>query len=153
MALHEFDRVTCQRLAKELLAAVEPVAAKYCLGVKPGGGSFDTLTWTEKLTFTVQETKDGKSAEQAQFEQLCAIYHLRPEHFGMGFTWNGTRYRLTGVQPSRPKFAIQGRRLSDEKTFLFPLVVLRVIDKEAYEQVRPELKDTRSEAAWEAMVS
>lgn len=58
-----------------------------------------------------------------------------------------------GVQPSRPKFAIQGRRLSDEKTFLFPLVVLRVIDKEAYEQVRPELKDTRSEAAWEARVS
>ena len=54
------------------------------------------------------------------FNAYCKHFGLEPHHLGMTFIFRGRGYRITGLNPAAPKFAVNVIRLPDGKGFRFP---------------------------------
>lgn len=76
---------------------------------------------TASLTFSEMD-KMGipVSHERNMFEHLASRYGLQPSDFGKTFYMKRTQYRITGIDPSKPRFVIQGVRVYDNREFRFP---------------------------------
>lgn len=59
------------------------------------------------------------------WDRMCGMYSLKPEHFGRTFRIRGTVYEVVGLSPNRPKYAIQSKRVRDGKVFGVPAIVLQ----------------------------
>lgn len=129
-----FDQATCQAVREAALAALRPAAGLLGLRVEPAGGSFEAHAFTVRFRFTVMQTAEGMSGEEAQFRSLCRLYGLTPEDSGRVFRSRGRTYRLAGFAPSRPKFCVVGQRVPDGKRFGFPRSVLARLGHPAEER-------------------
>jgi hypothetical protein len=53
------------------------------------------------------------------FAYLAERYGLAPSDFGREFTAGGERFRITGIDPKRPKYPVSAERLPDRRGFKF----------------------------------
>lgn len=125
MKLTAIDRNGLKMVSDRAVKALEELGKE--LGVKftYEGGTYGYRSQL-KIGIEVQDTGTGKSSAQLQYERYCAMWGLKPEWFGKDFYDNGTGYRVSGVNPGSPKFAMQITRISDDKTFkATPMMVKR----------------------------
>lgn len=59
------------------------------------------------------------SPERALFEVLAQDFGLQPSDFHRIFIRNGETYRITGVNPNRPRYPISTQRIPDGRGFKF----------------------------------
>lgn len=120
----KIDRATAAALGKEIETVLRAhFADRPDLSVAYRGGTFDAFTFKAKLEITA---KDGDmTAEKAAFGKMADLFGLKPEDYGREFQAAGRAFRIVGLAPQRPKFAVEAIEVSTGKRFKFTAHVLR----------------------------
>lgn len=121
----------CDRLRRDLLAACQTVAESHGLTVEGGDLSDIDLRHGFEVGFRVGiPLADGSlySIERALFETLAEHFGLKPSDYGRIFKSNGEAFRITSLNPNRPKYPIGAERVADGRGFKFTVenVVMRL---------------------------
>lgn len=115
-----FSAATANSIAKEACEALQALAGKHGLSIRPAGGSFDGNKATLKFEFRAE----GEEAEKAAFAQNCRLFGAAPEHYGREAIVNGAEVKLVGFELNRSKFPIRCRVLKTGEIKLFTDKVL-----------------------------
>lgn len=113
------------KITKDFLTKFEAEAVKllanlsttYGLNVRSAGGRFDADAATLKFEFTPQ---GAPSKAEKSLSTMGGAFGLPADAVGRTFTLESVLYRVTGLNPRRPKFPVIGERVSDGKAFKFP---------------------------------
>jgi len=112
----------CKQLARDLLVACRKVAESHGLSVEGGDLSDIDLRHGFDIHFRVGiPMPDGSlfSHDKALFEVLAPSFGLEPSDFGRTFRTGGEMFRITAINPNRPKYPISAERLADGRGFKF----------------------------------
>jgi hypothetical protein len=112
----------CDRLRRDLLAACQTVTKSHGLAVEGGDLSDIDLRHGFEVGFRVGiPLADGSlySIEKALFETLAEHFGLKPSDYGRIFKSNGEAFRITSLNPNRPKYPIGAERVADGRGFKF----------------------------------
>ena len=112
----------CQRLSRDLLAACRQVAETHGLAVEGRDLSDVDLRHGFNIGFRVGiPMADGAlfSHEKTLFEALAPNFGLDPSDYGRTFRTGGEAFRLTAINPNRPKYPISAERIADGRGFKF----------------------------------
>lgn len=123
MPITTFNKESVNQLAKEVHEALAAIAARHGLTYAGRGGSYTKTEFTPRGGFALQVV-DGVPLEQMQFNDLCSLFRLKPEHYLRVFDFKGEAFKLVGFAPKRSRFPIRGMRVSDGKVLLFTEEVL-----------------------------
>ena len=105
-----------------MLAACRAVAERNGLAVDDKGLSNIDLRWGFDVAFRVSiPLADGRTLdpEQLRFEALAEAFGLSPGDFGREFSTGRETFRVTGIDPRRPKYPISVERMPDRQGFKF----------------------------------
>ena len=112
----------CERLRQDMLAACSKVAGRHGLVVEGGDLSDVNLRCGIGIRFRSGiPGPDGSlfEPEKALFEALAESYGLQPTDFARTFTTGGETFRITAINPKRPKCPISVERLPDRRGYKF----------------------------------
>ena len=112
----------CERLRRDLLAACRQVAETHGLAVEGGDLSDIDLRHGFDIGFRIGiPTTDGSlfSHEKVLFEALAGSFGLEPSDYGRSFRTGGETYRITAINPNRPKYPISAERVADGRGYKF----------------------------------
>jgi hypothetical protein len=130
----------CQRLQQDMLQACEEVAAKHGLAVEAKGLSNLDLRWGFELAVRVSiPLSDGTTLdpEQLRFEALAEAFGLSPADYGREFTTGREVFRITGIDPRRPKYPISAERIPDRQGFKFTAEQVTLLLQREMKDVTP----------------
>lgn len=114
--------VLCQRLQEEMLKACQEVATRHGLVVEAKEITGMDLRWGFDSAFRVSiPMADGTALdpEKLRFEVLAEAFGLSPTDFGRQFSNGREQFRITGIDPRRPKYPISAERIPDGQGFKF----------------------------------
>ena len=77
------------------------------------------------------------SFDKAVFGTLAVHFGLQPSDYGRTFSSNGEVFRITGLNPNRPKYPIRAERVSDGRGFKFTVDTVTLRLRNAKEQEVP----------------
>ena len=110
------------RLHKEMIAACRAVAEAHGLVVEDGGveETDPRFGFAFNLRVGLPEA-DGTLFEpgRALFAVMAESYGLAPSDLGRAFTARGETFRITGLNPNRPRYPVDAERLPDRRGFKF----------------------------------
>lgn len=130
----------CQRLQREMLEACREVAAGHGLAIDDKGLSSVDLRWGFEIAFRVSiPLSDGRTLdpEQLRFEALAEAFGLSPGDFGREFGTGRDRFRITGIDPRRPKYPISAERVPDRQGFKFTSDQVALLLQKGMKDVTP----------------
>lgn len=113
----------CDRLRRDLLKACQAVADTHGLSVEGGDLSDIDLCHGFNIAFSDGiPMEDGAlySSEKAMFEVLAPHFGLEETDYGRSFKTRGEMFRITAINPNRPKYPISVERIADGRGFKFP---------------------------------
>jgi len=119
----------CTHVQTEMLAACRKVAEAHGLVVEDGGVQEMDLRFAFSFNVRVGIPEaDGSLFEpgKALFGVMAESYGLSPGDLGRTFTMRGETFRITGLNPNRPKYPIDVERLPDRRTYKFPADIVAV---------------------------
>lgn len=112
----------CEEIQTLMLEACQKVAADHGLVVESAGWrGLDTGFAFEPVFRVSVPASDGTAfnLEQDRFEFLAEHYGLQPSDFGREFRTGSERFRITGIDPKRPRYPISAERIPDRRGFKF----------------------------------
>lgn len=112
----------CSQLSRDLLAACKKAVERYGLTVEGGELSDIDLRHGFDIQFRVGiPMPDGSlfSHDKALFEVLAPSFGLAPSDYGRTFRTGGEMFRITAINPNRPKYPISAERLADGRGYKF----------------------------------
>ncbi len=112
----------CNRLRRDLLTACQQVAETHGLTVEGGDLSDVDLRHGFDIQFRVGiPLPDGSlfSHDKALFDVLAPSFGLEPSDHGRIFRTGGEAFRITAINPNRPKYPISAERLADGRSYKF----------------------------------
>ncbi len=118
--ISKFDKATAKMVSEEVLSALRAVAEKHGLGVVSKGGKYSLETFTPRFEFAIK-SKEGilETTEAKNFKVWAESFGLTADDLGKTFLFRGSKYTITGLKPSAPKFPILAKR-EDGRGFKFP---------------------------------
>ena len=81
-------------------------------------------TAPENTDAAVVGDRDAEAARA--WERSYERFNVQKDWLGQTFTVRGTEYRVTGLNPRRPKFPVTARRGHDDRGFKFPVNTLKM---------------------------
>ncbi|KPU83212.1 hypothetical protein JI58_09465, partial [Marinosulfonomonas sp. PRT-SC04] len=102
--------------------ACRKVAETHGLTVEGGALSDIDLRHGFDIGFSVGIPMDDGSlysADKALFEVMAEHFGLKPSDYGRTFRNNGEIFRITAINPNRPKFPISAERVADGRGYKF----------------------------------
>lgn len=120
-----------------MLEACREVAERNGLAVDDKGLSNIDLRWGFEVAFRVSiPLSDGRTLdpEQLRFEALAEAFGLSPGDFGREFSAGRETFRITGIDPRRPKYPVSAERVPDRHGFKFTAEQVAVL-------LQPRMKD------------
>ena len=112
----------CQRLRRDLLMACQKVAEAHGLTAEGGDLSDIDLRHGFDIQFRIGiPMPDGSlfSHDKALFEVLAPSFGLEPSDHGRIFRTDGEAFRITAINPNRPKYPISVERVADGRGYKF----------------------------------
>jgi hypothetical protein len=112
----------CKRLLQEMLKACQDIAARHGLVVEARELAEVDLRWGFDAAFRVSlPLPDGTALdpERLRFEALAEVFGLSPTDYGRQFTTGKEVFRITGLDPRRPKYPVSAERIPDRQGFKF----------------------------------
>ena len=112
----------CNRLRRDLLAACQQVAETHGLTAEGGDLSDIDLRHGFDIQFRVGiPMPDGSlfSHDKALFDVLAPSFGLEPSDHGRIFRTGGEAFRITAINPNRPKYPVSAERLTDGRSYKF----------------------------------
>lgn len=106
----------CDRLRRDLMTACKQVAETHGLTVEGGELSDIDLRHGFDIAFRVGiPMEDGSlfTQEKLMFEALAGSFGLEPSDYGRTFRTDGHAFRITAINPNRPKYPISAERIAD----------------------------------------
>jgi hypothetical protein len=104
------DKLTLKKLREAIDRAllIGNVAEDFGLtSIKAGRISYDINGLSAKITLEAETTENGKTKEEANFEQYAVLFGLKPEWLHKSFDrGRGATVEIIGLQPSRSKFPV-----------------------------------------------
>ncbi|WP_093037812.1 hypothetical protein [Ruegeria marina] len=131
----------CQRLQDEMLKACQDVAARNGLVVEAKEISGVDLRWGFDLGFRVSiPLPDGSALdpERLRFEALAEAFALSPADFGRQFSTGRDTFRITGIDPRRPKYPISAERIPDGQGYKFTAEQVALLLQKEMKDVTPK---------------
>ena len=116
--IEQLNSKNIDMLRTEINEAIEKVANKNGIAIKIGNISYSDFKFTTRLTV---ETSGNDARE---FERYAKVMGIDPDIFGKQFVHKSIAYKVTGLNPSAPKYPINykgitdGRRYKATKDFL-----------------------------------
>jgi len=113
----------CERLRRDLLKACLDVAETHGLTVEGGELNDIDLRHSFGINFRVgipMENGAIYSLEKAMFDVFAPQFGMKPSDYGQIFTTRGETFRITSINPNRPKYPISVERVADGRGFKFP---------------------------------
>lgn len=104
------------------MAACQQVAETHGLTIEGGDLSDIDLRHGFDIAFRVGiPTADGSlySPEKALFEVMAGHFGLAPSDHGRIFKTGGEAFRITAINPNRPKYPISAERVADGRGYKF----------------------------------
>jgi hypothetical protein len=120
-----------------MLEACREVAERHGLACDDKGLSNIDLRWGFDVAFRVSiPLPDGRTLdlEQLRFEALAEAFGLSPGDFGREFSTGRETFRITGIDPRRPKYPISAERVPDRQGFKFTAAQVALL-------LQPRMKD------------
>ena len=114
--------VLCQKVQREMLKVCRDVAARHGLVVEAQDITGVDLRWGFDAVFRVSiPLPDGTALdpERLRFEALAQAFGLSPADFGRQFSTGREQFRITGIEPRRPKYPVSAERIPDGQGFKF----------------------------------
>jgi hypothetical protein len=114
--------VLCQQLQREMLKACQEAAARHGLVVEAQDITGVDLRWGFDAAFRVSiPLPDGTALdpERLRFEALAEAFGLSPADYGRQFSTGCERFKITGIDPRRPKYPVSAERIPDGQGFKF----------------------------------
>lgn len=133
--------VLCQRLQAEMLKACETVAARHGLVVEPRDITGVDLRWGFDATFRISiPLPDGTALdpERLRFEALAEAFGLSPADYGRQFSTGREHFRITGIDPRRPKYPVSAERIPDGQGFKFTAQQVALLLQKGMRDVTPK---------------
>ena len=112
----------CAEIQAHMLKACRKIAADHGLVIESAGWrGLDTGFAFEPVFRVSIPAPDGTAfnLEKDMFVYLAERYGLAPSDFGREFITGGERFRITGIDPKRPKYPVSAERLPDRRGFKF----------------------------------
>lgn len=112
----------CQQLQLEMLKACQDVAARHGLVVEARNISGVDLRMGFEATFRASiPVSDGTALdpERRRFDALAEPFGLSPADYGRRFETGCEQFRITGIDPRRPKYPVSAERIPDGQGFKF----------------------------------
>jgi hypothetical protein len=133
--------VLCQRLPHEMLKAYQEVAARHGLVVEGQDITGLDLRWGFDAAFRVSiPLPDGTALdpERLRFEALVEAFGLSPADYGRQFSTGRERFKITGIDPRRPKYPVSGERIPDGQGFKFTSDQVALLLQKGMRDVTPK---------------
>ena len=112
----------CEDIQARMLEACRKVAADHGLVVESAGwhGMDAGLAFEPAFRVSIPAS-DGTAfnLEKDRFEFLAEHYGLQPSDFDREFRTGSERFRITGIDPKRPRYPISAERIPDRRGFKF----------------------------------
>ena len=112
----------CQRLRHDLLTACQKIAETHGLTVEGGDLNDIDLRHGFDIQFRVGiPMPDGSlfSHDKALFEVLAPNFGLEPSDHDRIFRTGGEAFRITAINPNRPRYPISAVRVADGRGYKF----------------------------------
>ncbi len=120
MKITRFDRATCRELGARMAELLKPLEAEFGVQLAYTGGTYDSTEAKLAIRFKAGDEKTAIERARNEFALYAGMYGLSKEDFGKTFLFNGKPYKLTGLNPSAPKYPIEGKSMSTGKPYRFP---------------------------------
>ncbi|ESY98110.1 hypothetical protein [Mesorhizobium sp. L48C026A00] len=112
----------CEEVQSRMLEACQKIAADHGLVIESAGWRGLDSGFAFEPVFRVSvPASDGTAfnLEKDMFEFLAARYGLAPSDLGREFSTGSERFRITGIDPKRPRYPISAERIPDRRGFKF----------------------------------
>lgn len=113
----KFGRLEHRLLSQAIVDALKDVGDKFGVDLSCSGGTIGDSDGIVKLAVKIRDVGNGKSGAQAKWDRFAPMYGLQKEWFGETVILRGVAYEIVGFEPSRPKYAVQIKRIYDGKIF------------------------------------
>lgn len=124
-----------------MLKACEAVAARHGLVVEPRDITGVDLRWGFDATFRISiPLPDGTALdpERLRFEALAEAFGLSPADYGRLFSTGREQFRITGIDPRRPKYPVSAERIPDGQGFKFTAEQVALLLQKGMKDVTPK---------------
>lgn len=98
------------------------------------------LRWGFDAAFRVSiPMADGTALdpERLRFEALAEAFGLSPTDFGRQFSTGREHFRITGIDPRRPKYPVSAERIPDGQGFKFTIEQVAILLQKGMRDVTP----------------
>jgi hypothetical protein len=133
--------VLCQRLQREMLKSCQEVAARHGLVVEVRDITGVDLRWGFDAAFRVSiPLPDGSALdpERLRFEALAEAFGLSPAVYGRQFSTGREQFKITGIDPRRPKYPVSAERIPDGQGFKFTSDQVALLLQKGMRDVTPK---------------
>ncbi len=123
-----------------MLDACRDVAAHHGLTVEAKEITAIDLRWGFELAFRVSiPLPDGSTLdpEMLRFEALAEAFGLSAADYGRQFSTGRETFRVTGIDPRRPKYPISAERIPDGQGFKFTAEQVALLLQNGMRDVTP----------------
>jgi len=111
-----------EEIQNHMLKACQKIAADHGLIIESAGWRGLCSDFSFEPVFRVSiPAPDGTALnlDKEMFALLASRFGLAPSDFGREFTVGGERFRITGIDPRRPRYPISAERVPDRHSFKF----------------------------------
>jgi hypothetical protein len=132
--------VLCHQVQREMLKACQDVAARHGLVVEARDITGVDLRWGFDASFRVSiALPDGTALDPDRllFEALAEAFGLSPGDYGRPFSTGRERFRITGIDPRRPKYPVSAERIPDGQGFKFTAEQVALLLQKGMRDVTP----------------
>lgn len=133
--------VLCQQVQRDMLKVCQVVAARHGLLVEAQDITGVDLRWGFDATFRVSiPLPDGTALdpERLRFEALAEAFGLSPADYGRQFNTGREQFRITGIDPRRPKYPVSAERIPDGQGFKFTSDQVALLLQKGMRDVTPK---------------